>query len=202
MKVSKSIFIVGLICFLLSFLGITSCHLAPKNKMSVSTNQTLSQKIVTAKLASWAEKNNVWVDSLLKDRETIFNENEFMTPNKLLPELFYPEKEKLELDYQIPDSLSNRVSYIKPNLDIENGTETVLYFSPLILTKEKNVYAMQVYICNTIFTEDTMPKNAYRFASRHFDLYKFNSGRIQFLKTISSDEDLFSLPFLKHPQKK
>ena len=176
--------------------------MAPKNKMSLSMNQTLSQKIVTEKLASWAEKNNVWVDSLLKDRATIFNKNEFIAPDKLLPELFYPEREKGVFPYKIPDSLSNRVSYIKPNLDIENGTETVFYFSPLLHTKEKNVYAMQVYFCYTIFTEDTMPKNAYRLACRHFDLYKFNSGRIQFLKTISSDEDLFSLPFPKHNWRK
>lgn len=201
MNISKIVSLTVSIFCLSSLLFSTSCFAIRKNKMSVSANQTLSQKIVTAKLASWAEKKNVCIDSLLKDRETIFNKNEFIAPNKFLPELFYPEREKLVLDYQIPDSLSNRVSYIKPNLDIENGSETVFYFSPLILTKEKNVYAMQVYTCNTIFTEETLPKSSYRFASRNFDLYKFNSGRIQFLKTITSDEDLFSLPLPKHNRK-
>jgi hypothetical protein len=184
--------LISLLSITFIFLWANSCALWKYNKISLTTNKILSQRIVSEKLANWAKYGKVYVDSLLLERSTIFNRDEFVDAHKLLPDLLLPKKVEPVFPYEIPDSLSSNLGYIDSEIDIENGPETGFFFSPLLRTKVKEVFVMQVYLCQTIYVDDSIP---YRFASRNFDLYRLRKGQIKFIKTISADEDLFSLPF-------
>lgn len=182
-----------------TFLILTSCASWKTDRMSLSTNKRLSREIVARKIADHIKYGNesvFFVDPLLKERADVFNTGEFLPTNKLLPDLFYLERQQYSFPFVIPDSLLYKVKYIDEKLDVENGPGTFFLFSPLLPTKKKDVFAMQVYRFYT--SVEGLPKgDSLRYASRNYDLYTIKKRHAHYLETISAPEDFFNLPLLR-----
>ena len=183
------------------FLFLTSCSSWKDNQISFSTSKKLSREIVAKKLVDRIKDGTepiIFVDSSLKERLTIFNRGEFFAASTLFPDLFYPDQQQHVFSFVIPNGLAHKIRYIDSKADIENGPGTFFFFSPLLPTKKKDVFAMQVYSFETI--RDTFHKDETliaRFASRYYDLYMVKKRHAHYLETISAPEDFFNLPFLK-----
>lgn len=199
MNSTRSRLLLGCVLFILILLCTASCALKKTPKNSIAINKFWTQKIVAEKLGHWAQYEPVYVDSILKERVTIFNRNEFTPPEEFMPELFLPKRDRYSFPFVIPDSLADRVSYIHPKLNIQNDAGRVSYFSPLLPTKIKDVYVVQVYYCYSLSVEDSLPKSSYRFANRRFELYKWENKELKWLQSITGDGDMFTLPLLKRP---
>ncbi len=180
------------------FLLLNSCASWKADRMSLSTNKRLSQEIAEKKIADQSKYGNgtiFFVDPLFKERSAIFNMGEFLEGSKLFPDLLYPSGKHGLFPLAIPDSLSKRVRYITSKTDVENGPETVFFFSPLLPTKRQGVFAMQIYMFDTMH-EEGLPIEGLRTATRNYDLYQVKKGHTQYLETLSAPEDFFSLPLL------
>ena len=194
MVINKFALINGTILFLCICFLLPSCASWKTDQVSRSTNMRLSQKIVAEKLAHRTNGGTgaiIIVDSLLAERSTIFNKNEFLEAGKLFPDLFYPEKRRDVFPLVIPDSLTSRVKYISKKSDIENGPETFFFFSPLLPTRKKNVFVIQIYHIFTIAERDI----SLRLVRRYYERYEMKDGNLQYIDRLFAPEDEFSLPF-------
>ena len=170
----------------------TACSTWKFKKSTSSHFQERSWKAVTNRLAIFEKSKDVYIDSILQERSTIFNRNEFQNAAKAFPDLFYADKiSPTSFSYIIPDSLSTFVKYKGTDTDLEYGPNTYLFFSPLLKTKQKRIYALQVYKLETIYDHEV----TIRLAERYYDLFEISGKSLRFMETISSEEDVFSLPF-------
>jgi len=150
-------------------------------------------------VADWLKEGTepvIFVDSSLQERVTIFNKGEFLESSKVFPDIFYSHKRYSAFHFIIPDSLTKKVKYINNRIDVEGGPETVFFFSSLMPTKRKNVFAIQIYRFDTS-TEGLSDGDSLRYASRNYDLFTIQKGQARYLETLSAPEDFFNLPLLK-----
>jgi len=127
---------------------------------------------------------------MLQERTTIFNRGEFLDKSKLFPEIFNADKKCKTFPFIIPDSLAQQVQYINSNADVEHGPQTFFFYSSLLPTRKKDIFAMQSYVFYSI--QDSI--FSARYATRHYDLYNVKNGRAQHIETLSAPEDFFNLP--------
>ena len=199
MPVTKSFSLHSAAGCLCVWVSLTACAPWKSNGLDLATNKRLSREIVAKKIADQLKYEPVFfIDSLLRERSTIFNRGEFLTSAKTFPDVFYSDWQMPVFPLALPDSLAQQVRYINGQSDLENGPETFLLFSPLLPTKRKGVFAMQVYYFQTGI--DTFHKGesiALRLASRNYELYAVKGGQVKYRETLLSPDDFFSLPFLE-----
>ncbi|MEI6410792.1 MAG: hypothetical protein WCR52_15490 [Bacteroidota bacterium] len=195
-----------------TILFLFSCAVLHKNRLKPSLNNTLSQEIIVRKLAyatSFSSQSKVYVAPLLKRRKDILGLGEFVDPVKTVPAYFDKTPKSGVFKLLIPDSLAHRVYFIDDTLDIERTDKYCFFFSPLLPTKQNNVFALEYYDFETILdtslqtityldTVITARNNlSFRFANHSFDLYSIKNKKLQFIETVSPYEDFFNVPILR-----
>ena len=80
----------------------------------------------------------------------------------------------------IPDSLKSIYSYYDASIDIANDTSFVCFMSPLLPTKNKNIYVRQSYFYFTLVDEGFK----YRLKNRKFVKYRIKRKKVEKIGTI------------------
>ena len=128
----------------------------------------------------------IYIDSTLAYRKTLFVGFWF-------DEADYPFEpstwEKTSFQYIIPDSLRGHVKYIANSERIGPDTAYYCVYSPLLPTKERGEYAMQVYTVGNIQEKNVVMRLAYR----EVYYYKISGNKITPLENLYENDGPYTV---------
>jgi hypothetical protein len=158
-------------------------------------NERMTSKILLDAMEKWGEvgsKSNVYVDSVLLYRTSIIDRKKitFSEENTKYPWLSLEKIESLSLSLRLTESLLKKVKYNDGEQDVENGPHTFIFFSPLIPTNERGLYAIQIHSAFTIAEENI----SLRLAKKEYHLYRIKGKNFAFERRSLSTDDEYSLP--------
>ncbi len=157
--------------------------------MSLARNRMLTNEILANRLskAKTPKFNDViYIDSSLAYRKTLFVGFWF-------DEADYPFEPsiwgKKSFQYIIPDSLRGHVKYIANSEGIGTDTASYRFYSPLLPTKEKGVYAMQCYRIANYQDKNIIM----RLANREVYYYKISGSKITYLENLDENDGPYTV---------
>lgn len=130
----------------------------------------------------------IFVSPVFQHRNEIFPKQYFSTEEAIYGNLFKEEAKKLQFPVHLPKNSKSKARLYDGKSDLTKSKATYLFCSPLLKTKERHIYVMQVFVVYTIIDEDV----EVRFAERYFNKYRLTGGKPVLLDTIHSPEDFFT----------
>jgi hypothetical protein len=97
--------------------------------------------------------------------------------------------DKTSFQYIIPDSLRGHVKYIANSESIATDTVSYRFYSPLLPTKEKGVYAMQCYRIANYQDKNIIM----RLANREVYYYKISGNKITPLENLYENDGPYTV---------
>ena len=179
-------------------LFLLSCHAG--SKLSLAENKKLSQEIIS----DWIEKSasrdrlkNVYVDSMVVYRNIIFDRYWFDDGDSTYRDIAMPEWKHISFPLVIPEASKGNTRFIQPTTPVEYGDDLCYYFSPLLPTKDRGIYLLQVYFISSLIDDNLR----LRVASRDFYQYKIEKNKAIRLGLLPTEyPEVTTLPV--HPEKK
>jgi hypothetical protein len=114
------------------------------------------------------------------------------------PELLFDHYPNISIALVIPDSLSSVYKYYDGKMDLEKDISMCSWFSPLLPTKKKGIYALQEYNAGFYLAPDSFEKDGtnrkHRLGTRRYDLFTIKGGKLKFLKEIHDEGDEYADP--------
>lgn len=180
----------------LALAGI-SCSTLRRSGLQSSETAELTRNIIADQMNYWIGSGDsigdIYVDAMLLERYSLFGKQVFIKADDAYPGLLDSKRVPIVQPFRIPDKLINRVKYLTPAIDVENGHETVFFFSPLIPTTQKDKYAIQVLTCYSMDAGYTF----LRTASMSFHVYSITKNAYTFLYSVPETSEMVSLPLLR-----
>lgn len=125
-----------------------------------------------------ANNRRVYVDSIMKFRSALFPDKRYGFKSAIPSSFLLDSVPKVSCKLIIPDSLANVFQYYNNSLDIACDSSVFVFASPLLPTKLKNTFLMQVFFFS-IMEED---KVTLRFTFQYFAELKMEGKLIKAYK--------------------
>jgi hypothetical protein len=151
--------------------------------------QKISNEAIIDYLAKTVGKKKIYIDPFMVYRPTLPPKYTSREHYHLLLDRYSTKPVHIKL----PDSLRNRVDYYKSSdiREVMADTVSMIYFSPLLETKQKNVYILQTYsILADIWTENDRTSTSHSILMMLFK-YEIIDNKIRSLGYIEEDFGMY-----------
>lgn len=166
------------------FLGACSTSLP------YSKNVRLSHLLLEEDI-KWYQANltdKIFVATDFRHREEILSRRAFGNEKADYGELYQEKAKGLQFNVNLSEHLKNTIQMYDGKTDLAKSKEIYLFCSPLLKTKERHIYVMQVFTAYTLRDGE----EEIRFVERYFKKYRIRNGNAIFLERIQSDNDWFN----------
>ena len=174
--------------FLIAFAMLFSaCNTYLQYAKNVRLSHALLQEVVKA-YDYQPDSTPIFVAPVFQHRTEIFPKQYFSDEKANYGEILKEEAKELQFPIHLPENPKSRVRLYDGKSDLTKSKSTYLFCSPLLKTKERRIYFMQVFVVYTLIDDDI----EVRFAERYFNKYRLTGGKLVLLDTIHSPEDFLT----------
>ena len=131
----------------------------------------------------------IYLDPVLKYRTTIGSNPEMQFDSER-PSILTDQPFNCSFPLVIPDSISERYKYYVPSMNVKKDTLSFAFFSPLLPTKEKYIYALQYYAVGH-YTDTVGVDVTLKFSLLHYNLFKVRHGKVKFLRVLDEPSEQY-----------